>query len=177
VINIKIKTKLLSGFFIVFLGFLGIFYNISKNTKVFIEEAETINRNINTMNRISDENIIISNVQASISQLFFVTSAFSDFDEKDVYDLNLNFESSVGNLINISEQIGLRSTLNLVIEPLKNHIDELIKKNKEESQLINKLNILEKDFDTAIQTKNIDKISKIQKDIELINNSIKLSRE
>lgn len=176
-INIKIKTKLLSGFFIVFLGFLGIFYNISKNTKVFIEEAETINRNIIAMNRISDENIIISNVQASISQLFFVTSAFSDFDEEDVYDLNLNFESSVENLISISEQIGLRSTLNLVIEPLKNHINELIQKNKKESELIGKLSVLDKDFETAINFEDIDKINNLRKDIILTNNLIKLSRE
>ena len=68
----NIKTKLLSGFFVIFFGFLGILYNISLHTKTFIEEAETINKNISTMNRISEENILIKKVQESINKVFLL---------------------------------------------------------------------------------------------------------
>jgi methyl-accepting chemotaxis protein len=161
----NIKTKLLSGFFVIFFGFLGILYNISLHTKTFIEEAETINKNITTMNRISEENILIKKVQESINKVFFTACAFSDFDMEESEKLKSDFQKGMEELISISEEVGLKSTLTLVTEPLIKNIEKLEAKNKEEIILHKEIEKLNLNFSNAIKSKNYEEIEKIEKEM------------
>lgn len=129
------------------------------------------------MNRISDENIIISDIQNSISKLFFNTSLFSNFNQEESSNLLINFEESLKDLVNISKKIGFESTLSLVIDPLKNHINNIIAVNEEEYKSKNKLNSLNKDLEEAINNKDINKIIDIKNNISINNELINSFQE
>lgn len=163
---IKIKTKLLLGFLAIFIGFLAMSYNISLNTKVFINEAENINENIMTMNRISDENILIKEIQDKINNLFFVSSRYSNFDSRDIISLNESFDKSLRDLIEISDRVNLKSTLNLVVEPLESYVKGLTNKEQEKERLFELIEDLNISFEEAVSNKDISGINQIKNKID-----------
>ena len=73
-----------------------------------------------------------------------------------------DFKKGMDELISISEQVGLKSTLTLVTEPLIKNIEKLEAKNREELLLQVKIKELNSNFSKALQNKNFNEAEKLK---------------
>ncbi|TDT68065.1 methyl-accepting chemotaxis protein [Hypnocyclicus thermotrophus] len=154
----KISTKLFIGFLFIFLGLAGISYNLSVNTKLFAEKGDEINQNVETLKQISNESIEVKKIQDSLIKLFASANEFIYIENKEEKNrLIKKLKKNIDNVYKVSDSLGLKGTLDLVIKSLRKNVDVLIEKKEKELEIRNEIFLLNEELKKVINDGNINK--------------------
>lgn len=163
----KISTKLFIGFLFIFLGLAGISYNLSTNTKLFAEKGDEINQNVETLKKISNESIEVKKIQDALIKLFASANEFIYIENQEEKERVLKkFEKNIDNVYKVSESLGLKGTLDLVIKSLRKNVDKLIEEKEKELKIKDEIFLLNQDLKKAIDSNDINKSKELIKILE-----------